>query len=52
MTPEEREKMNTLCKQLQEEKNPQEFTKLIRELIELLEPNLERIHPERKPEPN
>lgn len=37
MTSEEREKMNKLCRQIQEEKDPNKFTELIRELNELLE---------------
>ena len=48
MTPEEREKMNELCKRIQTEKNPQNFDQAVRELNELLEIKHERIHPEHK----
>jgi hypothetical protein len=51
MTPEEREKMNELCKQIQIEKNPQVFDQLVQELNELLEVKHERIHPEHKTKP-
>jgi hypothetical protein len=36
MTPEEREWMNWLCKQIQVERDPKRFAKLIVELNELL----------------
>lgn len=36
MTPEEREKVNDLCKRIQEEKDPGTFNRLVRELDELL----------------
>jgi hypothetical protein len=52
MTPEEREKMNDLCKQIQTEKNPEIFDQLVRELNDLLEIKHERIHPEHKTTPN
>jgi hypothetical protein len=49
MTPEEREKMNEICKRIQTEKNPEIFDQLVRELNDLLEIKHERIHPEHKP---
>jgi hypothetical protein len=49
MTPEEREKMNEICKRIQIEKNPEIFDQLVRELNDLLEIKHERIHPEHKP---
>jgi len=49
MTPEEREKMNEICKRIQNEKNPEAFDKMVRELNDLLEIKHERIHPEHKP---
>ena len=52
MTPEEREKMNDLCKQIQTEKNPEVFDQLVRELNDLIEIKHERIHPEHKATPN
>jgi hypothetical protein len=52
MTPEEREKMNDLCKQIQTEKNPEIFDQLVRELNDLIEIKHERIHPEHKATPN
>ena len=48
MTPDEREKMNELCKQIQTEKNPIVFDQLVRELNDLIEIKHERIHPEHK----
>jgi hypothetical protein len=36
MTPEEREEMNRLCKQIQDEKDHQKFAEHIARLIELL----------------
>ena len=52
MTPEEREKMNDLCKRIQTEKNPEIFDQLVRELNDLMEIKHERIHPEHKSRPN
>ena len=52
MTPDEREIMNKLSKQLQEEKDPHEFTKLVGELVQLLHTNLNSIAPERTIEPS
>lgn len=43
MTSEEREKMNRLCKLIQEEKDPERFTELIQELNELLEQKENRL---------
>ena len=37
MTPEERERMNSLCKQIQNEKDHEKFTQLVIELNNLLE---------------
>jgi len=48
MPPDEREQMNKLSKQLQETKDADEFTKLVRELIELLQTKLKRLAPDRK----
>lgn len=46
MSPEEREKMDELCKRIQVEQNPQIFDQLVNELNDLLEVKHERIHPE------
>jgi len=46
MTPEERKRMNGLCNRIQEEKDPEIFDQLVRELNELFEVKHERIHPE------
>jgi hypothetical protein len=43
MTPEEREKMNALCKRIQDEKDPKKFTELLQELDRLTESKRERI---------
>jgi hypothetical protein len=48
MTPEEREKMDELCRHIQTEKNPEIFDQLVRELNELIEEKHERIHPGHK----
>ena len=48
MTPEERERMNELCKRIMDEKDPLVFDKLCEELNELQEAKHERIHPEHK----
>jgi hypothetical protein len=37
MTPEERERMNLLCRLIQEEKDPKQFGGLVNELEDLLE---------------
>ncbi len=36
MTPEERDEMNRLCKQIQDEKDHQKFTDLIAKLMEVI----------------
>jgi hypothetical protein len=46
--PEEREKMDQLCTRIQNEKNPQIFDQLVRELNDLIEIKHERIHQEHK----
>ncbi|HTS05191.1 MAG TPA: hypothetical protein VMP68_06375 [Candidatus Eisenbacteria bacterium] len=43
MTSEEREKMNRLCERIEEEKDPDRFTKLVQELNELLEQKEDRL---------
>jgi hypothetical protein len=48
MNPKERERMNWLCLRIQDEKDPNAFDALVRELNELLEAKHERIHPEHK----
>lgn len=48
MTPDEREKMNEICRRIQVEKNPEIFDQLVRELNDLLEIKHQRIHPEHK----
>jgi hypothetical protein len=52
MTPEERERMNLLCLRIQDEKDPQTFDRLVRELNELLEVKHGRIHPEHNTKSN
>ena len=37
MTSEERERMDRICEQIQEEKDPDTFTRLVTELNDLLE---------------
>lgn len=37
MTSEEREKMNRLCRLIQDESDPEKFMELVRELYELLD---------------
>jgi hypothetical protein len=49
MTPEERERFEWLCKQVETEKDPKKFDQYVRELNDLLEAKHERIHPEHKP---
>jgi hypothetical protein len=46
MTPEERERMDRICRQIQIEKDPQVFDRLVEELNDLLELKHARIHPE------
>lgn len=48
MNAEERKRMNWLCLRIQEEKDPNIFDELVRELNDLLEAKHERIHPEHK----
>jgi hypothetical protein len=48
MTSEETEQMNELCKQIQLEKDPKTFDRLVKELNDLIEIKHERIHPEHK----
>jgi hypothetical protein len=48
MTPEEQEKMNELCKQIQVEKNPEIFDRLVRDLNDLIETKHERLRPAQK----
>jgi hypothetical protein len=46
MTPEERDRMNELCQQIQTEKDPLIFDRLVKELNDLIEVKHERIHPQ------
>ena len=48
MTPEERAKMDELCKRIQVEEDPKIFDRLCRELNDLLEMKHERVHPEHR----
>lgn len=48
MTPEEREKMEELCKQIAVEKDPNTFDRLIEELNDLFERKHQRIHQSHK----
>ena len=48
MTPEERTRMNFLCKRIQEEHDPKIFDDLVVELNDLLEAKHGRIHPDHK----
>ena len=48
MTINERERMNWLCQRIQDEKNPEIFDELVKELNDLLEVKHGRIHPEHK----
>jgi len=45
MTPEERERVDWLCRQLQIEQDPTKFDRYVRELNDLLEAKHQRIHP-------
>ena len=45
MTPQERERMNLLCQQIQEEKNPLAFDNLVQQLLELFDEKQTRIKP-------
>lgn len=44
MTPEQRERMDWLCRVIQVERDPEKFDKYVRELNALLEANLDRTH--------
>lgn len=46
MTSEEREKMNRICRLVQDESDPEKFTELIRELYELLDRKELRLEPQ------
>jgi hypothetical protein len=48
MTPDERERMNELCKRIVDEQDPQTFDRLVVGLNDLLEGKHRRIHPEHK----
>ena len=48
MTPDGKERMSDLCKQIAIEKDPQTFDILVQELNDLLELKHGRIHPEHK----
>lgn len=52
MTPEERERLEDLCRRVAEEKDPLTFEKLVLELNELLEQKHSRIHPNHKTTPD
>jgi hypothetical protein len=51
MTPEERDRMNDLCRRIQDEKEPEMFDRRVAELNALLEVKHERIHPEHHGKP-
>jgi len=44
--------MNEICRRVQEEKDPEIFDQLVRELNDLLETKHERIHPEHRTKPD
>jgi hypothetical protein len=46
MTPEERKQLDWLCSLIVEEKDPEIFDQLVRDLNALLDAKHERIHPE------
>jgi hypothetical protein len=46
VTPEERNHLQYLCKRVVEERDPNEFDRLVLELIELLDQKQTRIHSE------
>lgn len=48
MTPEERERFEWLCKQVETEKDPKKFDQYVRELNDVLEAKHERIHSKHK----
>ncbi len=43
MTPDERERMRSLCEQIANEQNRDKFTKLVQELNDLLENKVKRL---------
>jgi len=45
MTPEEREKMESLCQQITKESNPERFDELVAALNDLLDTEQEQPHP-------
>jgi hypothetical protein len=52
MTPEERELMNKLCRQIEVEKDPKTFDELVHQLNELLERKEHRLNPEQRENPS
>jgi len=52
MTPEERERMNELAARIADEKDPEIFDQLVRELEHLLEAKHERIHSQHHKKPS
>ena len=48
MTPEERERMYSLCRQIAEEKSPPEFLRLVEELNDLLERKEHRLEDQQR----
>ena len=48
MTPEEREKMNELCKSIQQEQDPDKFSRLIEQLNALVESKEDRLRAKRR----
>ena len=51
MTPEEHERMNSLCKRIQEENDPKKFGGLVVELDKLLSTKEERVADMQRQEP-
>jgi hypothetical protein len=49
MNPENRERMNQLCRQIQDEQDPDEFSALVAELEALLAENDRRLIEQQKP---
>jgi hypothetical protein len=49
MTPDERERMQLLCEQIAKEEDPEEFTKLVQELNDLLEHKVQRLERPARP---
>jgi hypothetical protein len=49
LTPEEREKMEELCKKIETENNPEIFERLVAELESLVDAKRHRINPQQKP---